>query len=173
MISSTSQIQTIDNLRSYVRFVLAKHLFGMLKIERTNLPTEEVLSLLNFDEDALFGEGYLDMYDSDIYHLSDDDDDDEIQRLFLNKYDLKITIDKFKEILNIFFNSSNDMIDITLIEQDGGGEGGSEYCYSVLKIGDKFFKIDYSYQSHSGFSFWGNSPVIEVRPQKVEIIKYI
>ncbi len=172
MITSTSQINNIDDLRSYVRFVLAKHLFNMLNIESTNEPTEEILGLLDFEEDALFGDGYLGMYDSGIYHLSDDADDNEIERLFINKYDLKITTDKFKEIAKTFINSSYDMIDITLIEQDGGGEGGSEYCYSVLKIGEKFFKFGYSYQSHAGFSFWGNTPVKEVHPQKVEVIKY-
>lgn len=40
---------------------------------------------------------------------------------------------------------------IDLIEQEGGGEGGSEYCYSVLKIDGVFYKVTYSYYSHHGF----------------------
>jgi len=36
-------------------------------------------------------------------------------------------------------------------EQDGGGEGGSEYCYTVFSIGDVYYKIAYSYYSHHGY----------------------
>lgn len=37
------------------------------------------------------------------------------------------------------------------IEQDGGGEGGSEDCYTVFSIGDITYKVTYNYYSHHGF----------------------
>ena len=41
-------------------------------------------------------------------------------------------------------------IPLEWIEQDGG-EGGGEYCYTVVKLGDKFLKIEYSYYSYNGY----------------------
>ena len=37
------------------------------------------------------------------------------------------------------------------LEQDGGGEGGSEDCYTVFSIGDITYKVTYNYYSHLGF----------------------
>lgn len=42
---------------------------------------------------------------------------------------------------------------IEFVEQDGGGEGGAEDCYTVLKVLDGYIKIEYSYHSYSGFNF--------------------
>lgn len=39
------------------------------------------------------------------------------------------------------------------IEQDGGGEGGAGMCYTVLRIGDKYYKVFYTYHSFYGFNF--------------------
>lgn len=39
------------------------------------------------------------------------------------------------------------------IQQEGGGEGGSEYCYGVFKLNDKYFKAEYSYYSYNGFDY--------------------
>jgi hypothetical protein len=39
------------------------------------------------------------------------------------------------------------------VEQYGGGEGGSEYCYSIFKYDDEYYKATYSYRSYSGFSY--------------------
>ena len=36
------------------------------------------------------------------------------------------------------------------LEQDGGGEFGSEDCYGVFKLRDKFYKAYYSYYSCNG-----------------------
>lgn len=36
------------------------------------------------------------------------------------------------------------------LDQDGGGEGGSEYCYGVFKFMGKIYKAEYSYYSHEG-----------------------
>lgn len=39
------------------------------------------------------------------------------------------------------------------IEQDGGGEGGAEYCKTIFKWKDEFYKVTYSYASYQGFDF--------------------
>ena len=49
------------------------------------------------------------------------------------------------------------------LEQDGGGEGGSEDCYTVVQFGDKYYKIAYSYYSHDGFDY-SYADVYEVTP---------
>jgi hypothetical protein len=169
MINAISEIKTIGDIISYTRLALAKNLFTILKIDPSKEITNNIIGLFNLDQDALLCDGNVDLYGSDIFNL----DDNEIEELFINKYGLKITVDKFQEAIESFNVTTNDMFDISLVEQDGGGEGGSEYCSSVLKIGDKFFRINYTYQSHVGFDFWEGSPAQEVHPQKVEVIKYL
>lgn len=36
------------------------------------------------------------------------------------------------------------------LEQEGGGEGGAEYCYGVFKLHDKIYKAEYCYSSSYG-----------------------
>jgi hypothetical protein len=42
---------------------------------------------------------------------------------------------------------------VEFIEQDGGGEGGGEDCYSVIKVDGQFYKFEYSYASYEGYTF--------------------
>jgi hypothetical protein len=168
MIKNISQVKNISDLTSYIRFLFAKSLFDMLKIDPSNEPNEEIVGLFNFDEECLFCDGSIYLFESKIFNIENDD----IEEFFINKYNLKITTDKFEEILATFKEATSDMVDVTLVDQDGGGEGGAEDCHSVLKIGGKFLKFHYSYQSYSGFCFWDENPCVEVRPQKVEVIQY-
>lgn len=39
------------------------------------------------------------------------------------------------------------------LEQEGGGEGGSEYCYGVFKLKGIIYKADYNYYSHYGHDY--------------------
>lgn len=39
------------------------------------------------------------------------------------------------------------------VEQEGGGEGGSEYCYGVFELDGKFYKAEYSYFSYDGHEY--------------------
>lgn len=48
---------------------------------------------------------------------------------------------------------------VEFIEQEGGGEGGSENCYSVIRVDGTFYKVLYNYYSHYGF----NTDYAEVR----------
>lgn len=43
--------------------------------------------------------------------------------------------------------------DFEHIEQEGGGEGGTEYCYGVFKINGKYYKAEYSYYSYNGHEY--------------------
>lgn len=40
-----------------------------------------------------------------------------------------------------------------LLETDGGGEGGTEYCYGVIKLGDEHYKAEWAYYSYSGCEY--------------------
>lgn len=44
---------------------------------------------------------------------------------------------------------------LKMLEQEGGGEGGSEYCSMVFSWKDKVYKIEYSYYSHEGHNYEG------------------
>jgi hypothetical protein len=51
------------------------------------------------------------------------------------------------------------------IQQEGGGEGGSEYCYGIFKLNDKYYKAEYSYYSYNGHEYEGIcESLIEVFP---------
>lgn len=59
------------------------------------------------------------------------------------------------------------------IEQEGGGEGGSEYCFGVFKLNGKIYRAEYSYYSYNGHEYDGiiNS-VREVKPVEKTITVY-
>lgn len=60
------------------------------------------------------------------------------------------------------------------IEQEGGGEGGAEYCYGVFQLGEKFYKAEYSYYSHQGYEYdYIVNTLTEVRPQEKLITVYV
>lgn len=46
-------------------------------------------------------------------------------------------------------------VPVEAVEQDGGGEGGSESCHTIFKIGDEYYRMFYSYYSHEGFDYFG------------------
>ena len=62
---------------------------------------------------------------------------------------------------------------IEMIEQDGGGEGGAEDCYSVFSVndGEMYLKATYSYYSYEGFNTeYGE--VRQVTPRQKTITVY-
>ncbi len=49
-----------------------------------------------------------------------------------------------------------------LLDQDGGGEKGAEYCESVIELNDQAYRLNYSYFSYNGYSiydYWDWKPV--------------
>lgn len=65
----------------------------------------------------------------------------------------------------------SDPIPIKHIEQEGGGEGGGEYCYAVIQVGEKFYKIEYSYYSYSGYDY-DYADVLEAVPTQRMVTFY-
>lgn len=60
-----------------------------------------------------------------------------------------------------------------LVKQEGGGEGGGEYCVSTIRFGDKYYNIYYSYYSHYGFDTSGSfDSITEVKPVEVTVTQY-
>lgn len=59
------------------------------------------------------------------------------------------------------------------LEQEGGGEGGSEYCYGVFQLGDKVYRAEYSYYSYNGHEFdYIVDTLREVTPKQKTITVY-
>lgn len=59
------------------------------------------------------------------------------------------------------------------LEQEGGGEGGSEFCYGVFRLGDKFYRAEYSYYSHHGCDYDGIEHTLkEVKPTQKYVTVY-
>lgn len=70
----------------------------------------------------------------------------------------------------VFVDDSGVEHQIKFIEQDGGGEGGSEYCHTVLQIGEEFYKFEYRYYSHHGYDYFDE--VTKVEPKQKTITVY-
>lgn len=74
---------------------------------------------------------------------------------------------------NEFIKSQKELWRYEDIEQEGGGEGGGEYCYGVFKLKGKFYKAEYSYFSYAGHDYDGISRTLkEVRPVEKTIVVY-
>lgn len=59
------------------------------------------------------------------------------------------------------------------LQQEGGGEGGSEYCYGVFKLGDITYRAEYSYYSYHGCEYDGIQETLkEVKPTVKTITVY-
>ncbi len=59
------------------------------------------------------------------------------------------------------------------LEQEGGGEGGSEYCYGVFKLKGKIYRAEYSYYSYEGNNYSGiEHNLKEVKPVQKTITVY-
>jgi hypothetical protein len=66
-----------------------------------------------------------------------------------------------------------DRCNIQEVEQEGGGEGGGEYCYSVWSIFDQFVRFEYSYYSYNGYDMDGAEDTLRiVTPKEKTIIVY-
>lgn len=59
------------------------------------------------------------------------------------------------------------------VTQEGGGEGGAEYCYGVFELAGKTYKAEYSYMSHYGYDFEGILDTLkEVKPVQKMVTVY-
>lgn len=59
------------------------------------------------------------------------------------------------------------------IEQEGGGEGGAEYCYGIFKLNDKYYRAEYRYYSYEGHDYEGILNTLqEVKPVTKTVTVY-
>lgn len=61
------------------------------------------------------------------------------------------------EMEGVGWRDVGDLIDAAIerydykhLQQEGGGEGGSEYCYGIFSLKGKVYKAEYQYYSHNG-----------------------
>lgn len=71
------------------------------------------------------------------------------------------------EIDNTQFNGKP----VAFIEQVGGGEGGAPACHTILKIGEYYYKYEYSYYSYYGYDYY-DSELKLVTPKLKTITVY-
>ena len=106
----------------------------------------------NVDKDELvfsLAEGIINYYASDL--KSDD-----------------ISLDKFKEAFKELLDNN-----YAHVSSEGGGEGGAEYCESVFKYRDKYYKVYYYYYSHQGYETKDiHETICEVTPKQKVITVY-
>ncbi len=84
------------------------------------------------------------------------------------------TADKYRR--DDFNQIVTDMDYITMeglefVAQEGGGEGGAEYCFTVFKWKEQYYRIDYNYYSHHGYEF-DCSEIYRVTPKEKTITVY-
>lgn len=61
---------------------------------------------------------------------------------------------------------------LEFVEKDGGGEGGTEDCYTIIKYKGEFYKLTYWYRSHHGYDGFEDSDFVKVTPKKIEVTVY-
>lgn len=66
-----------------------------------------------------------------------------------------------------WFNSILEKHGYEHVMQEGGGEGGSEYCEGVFKLGDKYFHASWRYYSYHGYETGDSADTVkEVFPKQ-------
>lgn len=55
------------------------------------------------------------------------------------------------------------------IEQEGGGEGGAEHCWSVFKFKDVFYKATFSYASYAGYDFYDDFYIVSPKEKTITV----
>lgn len=83
-------------------------------------------------------------------------DDSTIQEIIVDGEDYS-NDDEMKDFVSFLHEMKFEFI-----YQEGGGEGGTEYCESVIKLEGQAYLISYSYYSHNGYDIrdlWDWKPV--------------
>lgn len=70
------------------------------------------------------------------------------------EYDTKVALrNEEREAYYKFIEETKAKYGYEHLVQEGGGEGGSEYCYGVFKLNGKIYKAEYSYYSYNGCEY--------------------
>jgi len=60
------------------------------------------------------------------------------------------------------------------ITSQGGGEGGAEYRYTIFKWKGLTYKVEYSYYSHQGYTYYDMENTLKrVEARKVEVTQWV
>lgn len=60
---------------------------------------------------------------------------------------------------------------VEIINQVGGGEGEGEYCHTIFKYEDAFYKFTYNYYSYNGTDY-DNAELYQVFPEEKMMTVY-
>lgn len=113
-----------------------------------------------------FAEGYVFENDYPDYSLNKTDPE------LYNKL-LDLRTEEREGTFKDYVQANKDKYGYEHLEQEGGGEGGSEYCYGVFKLGGKIYKAEYSYYSYNGHEYDGIYDTLkEVKPVQKTITVY-
>lgn len=74
--------------------------------------------------------------------------------------------------LTDFLLGDGDVNGLEFIDRDGGGEGGSEDCYTVFKHDGQHYKVAYSYYSYCGYEWYDSDEIVKVTPREKTITVY-
>ena len=119
------------------------------------------------ENEVNFGSGYVFENKYPEYSLRSEDLD-----LYNSLYELRIK--ENNEKYYPYIQSKKDEWGYEHLQQEGGGEGGSEYCYGVFRLGDKIYKAEYSYYSYNGHEYDGIYHTLkEVKPVQKTITVYV
>jgi len=150
-------VKNLDELRDYVALQILDSLAKMAEISIHDNPSlSEVSSYKKASIHDLALEGVFCAFSNYIGDI--------VRELPADKY-RSANCWSFEKYL-----SDNDIFETS--EQEGGGVGGSEDCHTILKVGDRYFRFEYNYYSHHGYDIFGSTPVTEVKPRSVEVIKF-
>jgi hypothetical protein len=141
------------------------HLMQTLQPDRMNKMTKTQEKLLS-DLQAILGEGFQDSIESlDMLAVGLADDD-----LY------EINAGWNSKACNWEHDYRQKLLDSGAYEhtvQEGGGEGGTEYCYGVFKLNDTLYKVEWSYYSYDGYYTAGAfRGLTEVKPKQKTITVY-
>jgi len=170
MTNKEIKVTTLCDLRTYIMISLLNKL-----IDEGFLPKigEETFDRILPELKRLYDEK-TDIYESTYYLLR------EYGYVGCMDYAVKIIFSSLKSLSIIDVDNSEEAINaikeyemLRVMEYDGGGEGGAEDCYSIIRVGKRYFRCDYEYYSYEGFNYTDESEVYEVVPKKVEVIQYV
>lgn len=104
--------------------------------------------------------GFDDSTATTLYHIFDGDDVPENSELEWTES-------------GVVFQSLCDKHMLKVVAGEGGSEGGGEYCWGVIRIGDKYLRASWSYYSYQGCEWdFIEDTLEEVKPVEKVVTVY-
>ena len=152
----------VHNLEHFVKpdYNYFKHLLQTLELKMSDVNTKPIEDFLKrLDEDN-------DLTDRTLVSLADGDLDD-IEFSVGVSYPSWSSENREAE-MEVYNKAKSEVLDgYEHLMQEGGGEGGSEYCEGVFRLNDKYYHVDWSYYSHHGYETDGALDTLkEVQPKE-------